>query len=150
MDDRGRVRAPRGSRTIWWVMAILLAVIATALVARRDQPAVWAQTPSAVGAKGIYAFTGQLSANSYGLFMMDVDAGTLWVYEYVAKEGRLRLVAARSWLYDRYLEDFNCAAPSPAEVAELIEQQRRAKQDEELRQSLLEAAPVPTARRGEP
>ena len=143
-ETPGRSRAERAPQTVWWVIALLLAVIATALVVRRDTSIAWAQTPTAVGAKGIYAFTGQLSPNTHGLFMMDVDAGTIWVYEYVAKEDRLRLVAARSWLYDRYLEDFNCDEPTPAQVAELVEEQRQAKEDERLRQSRMRQAPRPS------
>jgi hypothetical protein len=143
IETPGGSRVIRAPHTVWWVIALLLAVIATALLVRRDTSVAWAQTPAAVGAKGIYAFTGQLSPNSYGLFMMDVDAGTIWVYEYVAKDNRLRLVAARSWLYDRYLEDFNCAEPTPTQVADLVEEQRQAKEDEGLRQSRMRQAPHP-------
>jgi len=115
------------SQTVLWVIAVLLAVIATALVLRLDEPAgrgmAFGQVPRA-GARGIYAFAGQLSRSSYGVFMLDVDAGTIWCYEYKPATQRLKLVAARSWFYDRYLEEYNVDDPTPAQVEELVRKQR--------------------------
>lgn len=129
--------APSGGQTLGWVIAVLLAVIATALVMRTDDLSLlrssWAQTPTtgggpAAGARSIYAFTGQLDSKTYGLFMMDVDSGTIWCYEIAKGQpgmgSHLKLVAARSWIFDRYLEEFNVAAPTPAEVRQLVEQQQ--------------------------
>ena len=59
-----------------------------------------------------------------------VDAGTIWCYEYVqlgATRG-LRLASARSWIFDRYLEDYNTDEPSSAEIEQLVKQQRASKQ----------------------
>ncbi len=70
------------------------------------------------GVGGIMAFTGQIDRDQYGIIMIDVDAGTMWVYQ--MKRGQLKLLAARSWMYDRYLEEYNCANPVPSEVARLI------------------------------
>ncbi len=60
--------------------------------------------------------------------MLDIEQGTIWCYEIDSGEGvrKLRLTAARSWLYDRYLRDFNCAAPDFRAVQQLVEQQRAA------------------------
>jgi len=125
----------RSGQIVWWVIALLLGLIATVLILRWDDQILlgraWAQDISRVGARGIYAFTGQLSKNSYGLFMMDLDTGTVWCYELAPhRQGgyRLRLVAARSWLYDRYLEEFNVDEPSPSQVAKLVEKQRSHRQ----------------------
>lgn len=112
-----------------WIIAVVLAFLA-GLLARRDAdtglPAALAQTTPLAGARGVFAFTGQLDANRYGLFMLDVDQGTIWCYEIdqVGGTRKLRLVAARSWIYDRYLQDFNCAEPSFRTVQELVAQQR--------------------------
>ncbi len=119
------------------IIAGLLAAIAAILVVRGQgssplstalaQPAV-SPRGGLEGARGIYAFTGQLNARSYGLFMLDVDSGTVWCYEIQSAgakgEPRLRLVAARSWLFDRYLEEFNTGEPIPSEVREMVQQQR--------------------------
>lgn len=137
------VVAPGGRHTVWWVLSVLLAVIATALVTRNDHSA-WLQTALAqsaggnmvapAGARGIYAFTGQLTAKSYGLFMMDVDSGTVWCYEMLRgpnNDVQMKLVAARSWIFDRYLEEFNVADPIPSAVRAMVQQRQAAERQAE-------------------
>jgi hypothetical protein len=119
----------RSACTAQWVIALLLAVIATALWLRPDGlglPVASAQNPPMAGARGVYAFTGQFDHNKYGLFMLDVDQGTIWCYELQESAGthKLRLAAARSWVYDRFLQDFNCEKPDFRMVQELVAQQR--------------------------
>lgn len=113
---------------VQWVIAALLGVIALTLWVRTpDGGSAFAQNQPLAGARGIYAFTGQLDHNRFGLFMLDVDQGTIWCYE-IDSSGpnrRLRLIAARTWIYDRYLQDFNSAAPDFRAVQELVAQQRR-------------------------
>ncbi len=115
-------------QTVLWIIAILLAVIATALVMRPPEvfslPVASADTPM-MGARGVFAFTGQLDKNSYGLFMMDVDSGNIWCYQYVPAARKLKLVAARSFSYDRYLEDYNCEEPTIEQTKLLLDDQRR-------------------------
>jgi len=117
-------------QAVYWVIAILLAVIATALWMRPAGPLVPAalaqNQPGLAGARGVYAFTGPLERDQYGLFMLDVDQGTIWCYAFdnVGGTSKLRLVAARSWVYDRYLQDFNCAPPDFRAVQRLVNQQR--------------------------
>lgn len=116
--------------TVLWIIAILLAIIATTLiVGPGNGPAIqtaMGDSPMA-GARGIFAFTGQLDKNSYGLFMMDVDSSNVWCYQYVPGTRRLKLVAARSFLYDRYLEDYGGDEPSPEQIKELLDKQRQIK-----------------------
>jgi hypothetical protein len=120
----------RSQHVALWLIAALLAGIAATLLLDRGDPAAglaaYAQqiSPAPAGARGIYMVPAQLSPNSYGLFMMDVDAGTVWCYEYVASTRKLRLAAARSWIFDRYLEEYNVTDIGPAEVAALVEKQR--------------------------
>ena len=119
------------SHTVQWVIAVLLAFIAGVLWTRSPGQVVqaaWAQNPPLVGARGVYAFTGQLDRNRFGLFMLDIEQGTIWCYEIDNIDGvrKLRLIAARSWVYDRYLKDFNCAPPTYGQVQELLAQQRAA------------------------
>jgi hypothetical protein len=124
--------------TVLWLIAVLLAVIATALVLRLDDVRLMrsamaqAETPGGlVGARGIYAFSGQVTQRTFGLFMLDVDTGTIWCYELqkaANDELLLRLVAARSWTSDRYLEEFNVADPVPGAVKMMVQQQRTMRQ----------------------
>lgn len=113
-----------------WVAAVLLAFIAGLLWGREPAalPAAWAQVSPLGGARGVYAFTGQLDRDSYGLFMLDIEQGTIWCYEIdnVGGVRKLRLIAGRSWVYDRYLRDFNCAEPNYRQVQELVALQREA------------------------
>lgn len=74
---------------------------------------------------GIMAFTGQIDKNTYGIMMIDVDAGTLWVYQYRERGNQLKLLAARNWLFDRYLEEYNSGQPAPSEIAQLIANQQK-------------------------
>lgn len=110
-------------------MAGSLLVIAVALVARLDRNPrsgqAFAQTAGVVGARGVFAFSGQFSKGTYGVYMVDADAMTIWAYEYVPQSGNLKLAAARTWRYDRYLESYNAGGPAPEDVERMVEDQRR-------------------------
>ena len=117
----------RGHVVAWLGVAAVSAAVAVWLIDRRPAPALeaaYAQTaaPAPLGARGIYMCPAQLGSTTFGLYMIDVDAGTLWCYEYTPNQ--LRLVAARSWIFDRYLEEYNVAGLRPADVAKLVQQQR--------------------------
>lgn len=119
----------RGSQTVWWVIAVLCAFIAGSLVSRSTSgwlPAALAQGQPLVGARGVYAFTGQIDNNRHGLFMLDIDAQTIWCYEIATVDGvrKLRLIAARSWIYDRYLRDYNVDGYNWQKVRELVALER--------------------------
>ncbi len=125
VSDRGAAQ-----QTVLWLIALLLAVIATALWLRPAGDVVrvaQAQNRPIAGARGVFAFTGAIDRDREGLFMLDVDSGTIWCYAFETIDGtrKLRLIAARSWIYDRYLQDFNCAAPDFREIQQLVQLQRQ-------------------------
>lgn len=129
MQPETQAIRPASSPTALWIVAILLAVIATGLWVRPPagwEPQAQAQGTGLAGARGVYAFTGQLDHEQYGLFMLDVDQGTIWCYafEMVGGTRKLRLVAARSFIYDRYLQDFNNAPPDFRMVQQLVQTER--------------------------
>ncbi len=126
----------RGSpHPVFWVIAAALVVMATALASRSDRSAgggtpaeggvAWGQAVTGGGARGVFAFSGQLSRGTYGVYMVDVDAMTIWVYEYLPQKGCLRLAAARTWRYDRYLENHNICDLPPGIVERMVEEQRQ-------------------------
>lgn len=129
-EPRGASRPSRSQlATPLWLLVVLLAVIATLLVSERvgsPEPSAFGQATPLAGARGIFAFTGQLDRDSFGLFMLDVDQGTIWCYELISEDQtrKLRLVAARSFVYDRYLQDFNVAQPSVQMIRDLVARQR--------------------------
>lgn len=125
------VRTRGGATMAQWAIAFLLGVIATLLLTQGGAgPAgvAWAQNQPLAGARGIFAFSGQLDDETYGLYMLDVDRQTVWVYAIEDEQGvqRLRLIAARTFVYDAGLKDFNCAAPDFRAVRELVRMQERA------------------------
>lgn len=84
-----------------------------------------AQQPPIAGGAGVFVMPAQLSGNTWGVYLLDVDAQTLAVYQYLPGERQLQLVAARTYRHDRRLQQFNTAAPSPREVEELLRMEER-------------------------
>lgn len=115
-----------------WAIAAALWMIAAALVFRSEPGgagagqtgAAYAQASSGAGLRGVYSFSAELAKGVYGVCMVDVDTMTLWCYEYSREQGGLRLAAARSWKYDRYLENFNAGDPPPDVVQKMVEDER--------------------------
>jgi hypothetical protein len=73
----------------------------------------------------------QISRENAGIAMIDLNTETLWVYEIASRSStgaaynKLKLVAARSWKYDKMLESFNTADPSPEQVKKIVTQMVR-------------------------
>ncbi len=114
---------------MFWLIAAALVVIAITLAVRSDGLPVDSiavgQPVTSAGARGVFAFSGQLSKSTYGVYMVDVDAMTMWVYEYLPQKGCLRLAGARTWRYDRYLENHNICDLPPEIVERMVEEQRQ-------------------------
>lgn len=116
---------------LWLIAAALVVIAVVELVQLSDArgPRIggqaFAQSVTSGGARGLFAFSGQLSKTTYGVYMVDLDAMTTWVYEYLPQKGCLRLAAARTWRYDRYLENYNICDLPPEVVEQMIEDQRR-------------------------
>ncbi len=117
-----------------WVIIALLATIAAILAANLvfSPDSAGAQTgsadPSGGGSagsgKGLFAVAGQLTRDTYGLYLLDNENGTICVYEYLGNVRKLRLVAARTFVYDRQLDSYN-TEPTPKDVAKLVAEARR-------------------------
>jgi len=135
MNDPAHVSPPqapvaaRRPHPVYWVIAAALVVIAVKQIATPTGPdwssVALAQPSGMVGARGVFAFSGQLSKGTYGLYMVDSDTMTIWVYEYLPQKGCLRLAASRTWRYDRYLENYNTCDLPPEMVEQMIDQQRQ-------------------------
>lgn len=124
--------APRRARSInvaLYLNAALLAVIAVALISRSpsrisfDSAAFGQQVPQPIaGGAGFFLMPAQFSTNQWGCYVMDVDAQTLAAYVYTPRgsgSGELRLAAARSFVFDRQLKNYN-TAPRPEEIEQLV------------------------------
>ena len=124
--------ARRPTHPVLWVIAVALVVIATALLVRPAYPPgpfagnpALAQAVTSGGGRGVFAFSGQLSQGTDGVYVVDIDAMTIWVYEYLPQKSCLRLASARTWRYDRYLENHNVCDLPPDAVEKLVEDQRQ-------------------------
>jgi hypothetical protein len=76
----------------------------------------------------------QIERDKYGLAMVDTVGQTLWIYELNSTgpaHSRLRLLAARSWQYDRLLKQYNTAELKPEQVRMLLEEEELGKQPKE-------------------
>ncbi len=73
---------------------------------------------------GILVIPIQIGRESSALAMVDTVGQTLWVYELSSKappHSRLKLLAARSWRYDRMLQQYNTDEPTPEQVRILLQ-----------------------------
>jgi hypothetical protein len=130
---------PRTHNKLVWALtanAVLLAAILVVLIARSDRSPfasiAFAQDRGALplapqpiaGGGGLFLMPAQLAPNAWGCYVMDVDQQTLCAYQFVPTSRQLQFVAARSFRWDRRLENFNTDNPSPREVQRMIERQQ--------------------------
>jgi hypothetical protein len=123
-----------------WLGAVALAGAAAFLVIQLswDRPSALAQagapdrpgaTSQSVAAKpgGMFAVAGQVTKDTYGLYVVDPDNSTICVYQWLSdgpKSGKLRLMASRNFTYDRQLDEYN-TEPPVREIKGYVEEFRR-------------------------
>ena len=138
---------------------IVLGVLILLFMSSRFSSPVSARAESGAGEEGgILVIPVQVERDSYGLAMVDTVNETLWIYELNSRgpvHSRLRLLAARSWRYDKLLRQYNTAEPKPEQVRILLEtlgrqtkEQSREKQPD-LNKNILEIAEPNSSNSGE-
>jgi len=86
---------------------------------------VGAQGPThSAGAGGAFIVAGQITPDTYGLYLVDTQHATIALYEYQPSSRKLRLLAARTYMFDVQLDEYNTEL-SPREVKKLVAQQKR-------------------------
>ena len=111
-----------------YLVAALLAANLIANLAKSDGPAIlpaaFAQNRQGpiAGGGGLFVMPAQLSGNTWGAYLMDVDRGTLSVYQFFPGTRQLLFVASRKFTNDTRLENFN-TSPTPDEVFDLVKKQ---------------------------
>jgi len=109
-----------------WLLPALISLGALCLIfiGSRLGGSVNAQAQLPAGPQeGIIVIPVQIDRDSYGLAMVDTIGQTMWIYELNNRgpaHSRLRLLAARSWRYDRMLQQYNTAEPKPEQIKELL------------------------------
>lgn len=127
--------ANRRAHPVFWLIGVSLALIAARLWLESAEWAgrgstAFAQT-GAGGGRGIFAVAGEIGRDAFGLYMVDMDSMNVWCYEYQKERNCLSLVAARSFRYDRYLENYNSCDLPPAAVRDMVEKQRAYRLEQE-------------------
>lgn len=120
---------------VWLLpMLIVVAVIGVCFLTTRTHMVAKAQAPlETVSSNEIVAMPIQIARDSFGLAMIDKVNQTIWLYEFNDRgpvHSRLRLLAARSWRYDRLLEQYNTGEPRPHQVKRLLESLEQGQQKE--------------------
>jgi hypothetical protein len=113
---------------------IVLGVLALFFVGSKLGSPASAQAEPLRGNSEILVVPIQIERDKYGLAMVDTVGQTLWIYEINSMgpaHSRLRLLAARSWQYDRLLKQYNTAEPKPEQVRMLLEEEESGKQPKE-------------------
>ena len=108
----------------------VLGVIATGLVVNlamavtSDQP-----TPGGAGDKArVFVTAGQISRDTYGLYLVDFENKTICVYQTrpKSKDNKLRLMAARTYAFDVQLDEYNTDTDlSPRVIKKMVEDHKR-------------------------
>ncbi len=114
----------------WWIVALLAAIVLLVGTATFFPPAASAQSESTgttQSSGGMLAVAGQITRDSYGLYLVDLRNDTICVYEYVGgRPGSLHLRAARTFAYDCRLDSYN-TEPPPEKIAEMVSKASRLK-----------------------
>jgi len=111
-----------GTLRVKWLLVILLSFIAGGLVVMigvADKPAVADVTTGASG--DVFAVAGRLTSDSYGIYLIDTSRGTMAVYQWLPSTKKLRLLAARNYLFDTQLDEYN-TEPLVRDIKELVKQ----------------------------
>lgn len=129
MDTAHELSFVRRARPATWAIIALLAVIAVCLVVQAGLGTASANGVGAVGStdgfehRNIQAVAAQLGPKAFGLFLIDLDNATIMTYEFT-KAGTLRLAAARTFVYDSQLDQYNTEL-SPRRIKEIVERSKR-------------------------
>ena len=109
-----------------WAIVVLLSVIATCLIMEIGfgASAATAQVTS-VGGGDVLVVGGQITKDSYGLYLVDTKKQALAIYQWLPASRKLRLMAARTFKFDVQLDEYNADKPTPSEVKLLVEQSKR-------------------------
>ncbi len=135
-------------RRAWgkYILAALIGALAACLAISLFTPdTTLALSPlGPPSADGVFAIQARLSADAYGLYLIDTRNQTILLYRHGGPRSRgLSLLSARSFRYDRQLLDFNAGKPSPQDVRNLIEAASETLPSSEAPDAAIPAEPKP-------
>ncbi len=111
---------------LYTIAALLLANLVAGFVGS-DTPSILPSAlaqrqPPIAGGGGLFVMPAQLTRDVWGCYLMDVDRGTLCVYQYYPGSKQLQFVASRNFTNDTKLANYN-TTPPPQDIAELVAKQ---------------------------
>lgn len=112
-----------------WLLVFGLGIAAVGLLVFLGFGESFAQSQIACdgGEAKIFVAAGQISRETYGVYLVDYENKTICVYQFTPGKGRsLRLMAVRSYKYDVMLDAYNTPDDmSPAAVRKMVTEQKR-------------------------
>ncbi len=109
-----------------WALVAVLSIIAACLLMEVGFGAASATAQvTSVGGGDVLVVGGQITKDSYGLYLVDTKRQALAVYQWLPASRKLRLMAARTFKFDIQLDEYNADKPTPSEVNRLVEQSKR-------------------------
>jgi len=109
----------------WFIVLVLTAVAGVLLVELTSRDATANEQAEMARDSGrLFAVAGKISADTYGVYLVDRDTRKMAIYQWLAgKPGKLKLVATRNCTFDLQLDEYN-TEPSPEEIRQLVREGR--------------------------
>lgn len=123
-----KFRESGGSSATWLVLIALVALASWLVFEAGTSVASGVPELAAGSAAGdsVLVVAGQVTRDTYGLYIVDQKNQTICIYQWLPGSHKLRLMAARTYIYDRELDEYN-TEPSPREIRDLVRKARRLK-----------------------
>lgn len=105
-------------------LAVCGAVCVFLGVVKPNSPRTAEAMPEALGDGKVFVVPLQIERDVFGVAMVDTVNETLWVYEFGGRgpgQRQLILSSARTWRYDRLIQQYKTADPTPEQVKRLLE-----------------------------
>jgi hypothetical protein len=114
-----------GASAAKWLIVVLLAVIAACLLmeVRAGVGSAQAQNVGLAKGAGVMAVAGQVTRDTYGIFLIDLENRRIGVYQWLSDNRSLRLMASRNYTFDLKLDEYN-TEPSPRAIKDIVDKAR--------------------------
>ena len=120
-------RQAHASPATWLVVALLSIIAACLLIEVGATVASAGPKPALTGVAAgdsVLVVAGQITPNNYGAYLVDQANRTICVYEWLPASRKLTLRAARTYRFDRQLDEYN-TEPPPREIEQMVTQANR-------------------------
>ena len=119
------IRIAAGRKLSRWLIGCALVLVVSGLAGELWRTTTaQAQITSASQSGQVLAVAGQITPDTYGLYVVDLENSIITVYGLMpGKPRKFKLMAARNFAYDIQLDEYN-TEPSPNEIKRLVLQGR--------------------------